>query len=56
MTYRDLRDALNSASEEQLSDDVTIEQPEYGDMCPARLWTNLKDDVLHVGHLFLRAI
>jgi len=56
MTYRELREELNNASEEQLDDDVTIEQPEYGDMYPAKLWTNLKDEVLHKGHLFLRAI
>ena len=52
MTYRDLRDALNSVSEEQLDDDVTLEQPEYGDMYPATLLANLDERILHKGHLF----
>jgi hypothetical protein len=56
MTYRELRNALNSVSEEQLDDDVTIEQPEYGDMYPATLLTNLDKKSLHKGHLFLKAI
>ena len=52
MTYRELRNALNSVPEEQLDDDVTIEQPEYGDMYPATLRTNLDKDILRRGHLF----
>lgn len=53
MTYRELRDKLNTLSDEQLNQDVTVVDP-YNEFIP--IW-GVKfaeaDDVLDLGHPFL---
>lgn len=55
MTWRELRDKLNTLTDEQLNTDVTIFDGNVGEFAPADGFDIADaDDVLDTGHPFLR--
>lgn len=57
LTYRTLKKYLDSLSDEQLDDNVTVYLSEYDEYYPVEaVYTSESDDVLHSGHVYLTAV